>query len=232
MYLRKWDELPKFMQCDEVKVYYDILEKKKISLCLKRVFDITVASIMLVILAIPMLIISVMIKIDSEGPVFYRQERVTIYGRKFKIHKFRTMINNADKMGSAVTVNGDSRITKLGSKLRDLRIDEIPQLLDVLSGDMSFVGTRPEATKYVKKYSKEMYATLLLPAGITSEASIRYKDEAKLLDKAHDIDKVYVEEVLPEKMKYNLENIRNFSFLGEISIMFRTVLAVLGKEYE
>lgn len=231
MRLRKWEDLPAFMQCKEVREYYDILEKKKGALRLKRGFDVVAALVMLGVFACPMAVIAVMIKADSPGPVFYRQERVTAYGKKFKIHKFRTMVNNADKIGSAVTVGGDVRITKIGSKLRNLRIDEVPQLLDVLSGNMSFVGTRPEATKYVKRYSKEMYATLLLPAGITSEASIRYKDEAKLLDAADDVDKVYVEEVLPGKMKYNLQSIRNFSFWGDIATMFRTIFAVLGKDY-
>ena len=232
MRLRQWDSLPEFIKSDEVKVYYDILSKKQLQLGLKRAFDVVVAVIMLIILAIPMLIIAVMIKLDSPGPVFYRQERVTIYGKRFRIHKFRTMVNNADKIGTAVTVGGDARITKVGNKLRNMRLDELPQLLDVLSGNMSFVGTRPEATKYVKQYTNEMNATLLLPAGITSEASIRYKDEASLLDAADDVDKVYVEEVLPEKMKYNLQSIRKFSFLGEIATMFRTVFAVCGKEYK
>ena len=231
MKFRKWDDLPSFMKCDEVKEYYDILAKKKGALRLKRGFDVTAAALMLGILAIPMLVIAVMIKLDSPGPVFYRQERITAYGKKFRIHKFRTMVKNADKIGSSVTVGGDARITRVGSKLRDLRIDEIPQLIDVLSGNMSFVGTRPEAAKYVKKYTKEMYATLLLPAGITSEASIRYKDEANLLSAADDVDQVYVEVILPAKMKYNLQDIRKFSFFGEIVTMFRTVLAVLGKDY-
>ena len=229
--LRKWDKIPAFMQCDEVKEYYDILASKKVSLFFKRVFDLIVATIMLVLLALPMLIVSIMIKIDSKGPVFYRQERVTTYGKRFRIHKFRTMVNNADKIGSTVTVGGDARITKLGSKLRDLRIDEIPQLFDVLNGNMSFVGTRPEATKYVEQYTNEMKATLLLPAGITSEASIRYKDESKLLVAAEDVDIVYVEEVLPGKMKYNLKSIREYSFWSDIATMFRTVFAVLGKEF-
>ena len=231
MRLRKWEDLPAFMQCEEVREYYDILAKKKGALGLKRVFDVVVAVIMLIILAIPMLIIAVMIKVDSPGPVFYRQERVTTYGKRFRIHKFRTMVNNADKIGSAVTVGGDARITKVGNRLRNLRIDEIPQLIDVLSGNMSFVGIRPEATKYVEKYTNEMNATLLLPAGITSEASIRYKDEAELLDAADDVDRVYVEDVLPGKMRYNLQSIREFSFLGEVATMFRTALAVLGKDY-
>lgn len=228
--LREWDDLPKWMKYPEVREYYDILSKQKLSLKMKRIFDVIVASVLLLILAIPMAVIAIMIKLDSKGSVFYRQERVTAYGKKFRIHKFRTMIANADHMGTAVTVNGDSRITKVGSRLRNLRLDELPQLFDVLSGNMSFVGTRPEATKYVKKYTKEMRATLLLPAGITSEASIRYKDEAKLLDKANDVDKVYVEEVLPGKMKYNLESIRKFSFSGEIMTMIRTVFSVLGED--
>lgn len=231
MVLRNWENLPEFMKCDEVKEYYDILSRKKGSLILKRFFDVFIAMIMLILLAIPMIIIAIMIKLDSKGPVFYRQERITTYGKKFRIHKFRTMVNNADKIGSAVTVGGDARITNVGRKLRDLRLDELPQLLDVLSGNMSFVGTRPEATKYVKKYTKEMYATLLLPAGITSEASIRYKDEAKLLDVADDVDRVYVDEILPKKMKYNLQSLKEFCFLGEIATIFRTVFAVLGKEY-
>ena len=179
-----------------------------------------------------MIIISIWIKIDSKGPVFYRQERVTTNGEHFKIHKFRTMVSNADKIGTQVTVDNDSRITNVGSKLRRVRLDELPQLIDVLQGTMSFVGTRPEAVKYVKQYKPEYMATLLMPAGITSEASIRYKDEDKPLKKADDVDKAYVENVLPGKMKYNLESIKKFSFWGEIVTMFRTVLAVLGKDYK
>ena len=232
MEFRTWDNLPEFMKCDEVRVYYDILTKKKLSITLKRIFDMVMAVIMLVILVIPMLIIAIMIKLDSSGPVFYRQERVTAYGKKFKIHKFRTMVNNADKLGSSVTVNGDNRITKVGKRLRNLRIDEIPQLIDVINGDMSFVGTRPEAVKYVEKYKPEYIATLLMPAGITSEASIRYKNEDKQLNDVHDIDQVYVEQVLPDKMKWNLNSIERFSILREILTIFRTISAVLGKEYD
>ncbi len=231
MRLRKWEDIPEFMRCEEVKPYYDALSHKRIQLFCKRLFDIVIAIILLLLLAIPMLIIAIMIKLDSKGPVFYRQERVTTYGRHFRIHKFRTMVNDADKIGTSVTVGGDARITKVGSKLRNLRLDEMPQLIDVLIGDMSFVGTRPEAVKYVDAYTKEMNATLLLPAGITSEASIRYKDEAKLLDAADDVDKVYIEDILPAKMKYNLDSIKFFSFGGDIVTMFRTVAAVLGKEY-
>ena len=231
MRLRKWEDLPAFMQCEEVRGYYDILAKKKGALGLKRAFDVVVAVIMLIILAIPMLIIAVMIKVDSPGPVFYRQERVTTYGKRFRIHKFRTMVDGADRKGSTVTVDHDSRITKVGAKLRDKRLDELPQLFDVLDGNMSFVGTRPEAVKYVKqyeKYNKAYYATLLLPAGITSEASIKYKDESKLLDglAPEEVDKVYMANVLTAKMQWNLESINKFSFWGEVGTMFKTVFAV------
>lgn len=225
--LKKWEKLPDFMKNDEVKPYYDILKKKKTSLAIKRAFDFIGGLVLLFLLAIPMIIIAIMIKLDSKGPVFYRQERVTTYGKHFRIHKFRTMVSDADKMGTAVTVSGDNRITKVGSRLRRLRLDELPQVLDLISGNMSFVGTRPEAVKYVEKYKPEYFATLLLPAGITSEASIRYKDEATLLDVADDVDKVYVEKVLSEKMKYNLISIRKFSFIHDIGTMIKTVFAVI-----
>ncbi|WP_294753491.1 sugar transferase [uncultured Ruminococcus sp.] len=228
---RKWEDLPGSMRLPEVKPYYDILKKKRFQLILKRIFDFTVALILLVVTLIPMAIIAICIKLDSSGPVFYRQERITTYGKKFKIHKFRTMVSNADKIGTAVTVSGDSRITNVGKKLRNLRLDELPQLVDVLEGTMSFVGTRPEAVKYVEQYQPEFMATLLMPAGITSEASIRYKDEYKLLTAAEDVDKAYMEDVLPAKMVWNLESVRRFRFLREILTMFRTVAAVLGKDY-
>ena len=224
--LKKWEDLPAFMRTPEVRPYWESLNKKRGQLILKRVFDLTVSVFLSVILAIPMAIISVLIKKDSEGPVFYRQERVTTYGRRFRIHKFRTMVANADKIGTAVTIGNDSRITKIGAKLRGKRLDELPQVLDVMAGNMSFVGTRPEAVKYVEQYRPEYYATLLMPAGITSEASIRYKDEDRLLKDAEDADRVYLGQILPEKMKWNLESIRKFSFLREIGTMVRTAGAV------
>ena len=229
---REWNELPKGLRVPEVREYYDILSKKKFSLRMKRCFDVVAATIMLVCLSPIMLMIALAIVLDSPGGVFYRQERVTQYGKIFRIHKFRTMVSDADKIGTQVTVENDQRITKIGSVLRKYRLDEMPQLVDILEGNMSFVGTRPETKKYVKAYTPEMRATLLLPAGITSEASIRYKDEAKLLEVGDDVDRVYVEKVLPGKMKYNLEAIKKFSFFHDIATMFRTVFAVLGKEYK
>lgn len=232
--LKAWDSLPDYMKNPAVREYYDILSKKRGSLFAKRVFDVVMSAGMLVVLSPVMGVLAVMIVKDSPGPVFYRQERVTENGRKFKIHKFRSMVVNADEIGTSVTVDEDARVTKVGKVIRKYRLDELPQLLDILSGDMSFVGTRPEVSKYVACYSDEMLATLLLPAGVTSEASIRYKDEAELLEGVEEgmVDRVYVEKLLPEKMKFNLASLRNFSCMSDLMTLFRTVRAVLGKDYE
>lgn len=231
MKLMAWNQLPDYMQCEEVRPYYDLLLKKKAALLIKRLFDIVVSTILLLLLSPVILVVAVLIKLDSEGPIFYRQERITTYGKTFKIFKFRTMVVNADQIGSLVTTNNDSRITKIGSKIRKSRLDEIPQVINILLGDMSFVGTRPEVKKYVDAYQPEMYATLLLPAGVTSLASIKYKDEdeiiSKYTDENHAVDQVYIERVLPDKMKYNLEYVKNFSFFKDIKLMIDTVLAVL-----
>lgn len=225
-----WEKLPSQMQTEAVKPYYEILQKKQISLIFKRLFDIVVSIIMLLILSPVFLVLAIAIKLDSKGPVFYRQVRVTQYGKEFRIFKFRTMVNNADKIGSQVTVGGDSRITRVGKVIRECRLDEIGQLLNILGGSMTFVGTRPEVPKYVEKYTPEMWATLLLPAGVTSEASIRYKDEAALLDAAEDVDATYIQDVLPGKMKYNLRSIQEYSFFKDIETMCQTVFAVVEKD--
>ena len=230
MMIKKWEKLPENMQIPEIKEYYDILRKRNCSLFFKRVFDIVVSLIMLIALSPVFLVLAICIKVDSKGPVFYRQVRVTRYGKEFRIFKFRTMVQNADKIGTQVTVKGDSRVTKVGKFIRKCRLDEICQLIDVFRGTMTFVGTRPEVPKYVNAYTPEMLATLLLPAGVTSEASIFYKDEEKLLDGVDDPDKVYIEKVLPDKMKYNLASIKKFTFWGDIAIMFKTVGAVIGKD--
>ena len=230
MMLRKWDELPADMQNEAILPYYRHLETRKASLILKRLFDITVALVMLIILSPIFILISIMIAIDSKGGVFFRQERVTQYGRVFRIFKFRTMVADAESLGSQVTVKNDMRVTKVGRVLRTYRLDELPQLINIVTGDMSFVGTRPEVVKYVERYTPEMKATLLLPAGVTSEASIKYKDEERLLETADDVDDVYVKQVLPGKMEYNLESIKSFSPIKEFKSMFRTVTAVLQKD--
>ena len=228
MQFREWDDIPEFMKNEDVKKYYEILRKKRFSLKVKRFFDVTASFVLILFLSPVFLILSVWIKTDSKGPVYFKQERVTQYGRKFSIFKFRTMVINADRTGSLVTVQNDSRITAVGRKIRKYRLDEIPQLFNILAGDMSFVGTRPEVRKYVDEYSNEMKATLLLPAGVTSEASIRYKDEDELLKDAGDVDEVYIQKILPEKMRWNLRAIRRFSLPGELSTMVRTVFHVMS----
>lgn len=228
--LKKWEDLPKEMQIPEVKLYYDILNKKRGSLIIKRVFDIVVSTILLIILSPVIILLSIAIKIDSKGPVFYRQERYTQYGRKFKIHKFRSMCDGADKKGTLVTVENDSRVTRVGKIVRKYRLDEIAQLIDVLKGDMTFVGVRPEVKKYVDEYKKEWLATFLLPAGITNLTCIYFKDEDEMLSGTENVDKEYVEKILPIKMKWNLEGIKKFSFLEDIKLMFMTFFAVFLDE--
>ena len=231
MILKKWEQLPENLRTDAVRPYYEHLKKKQASLILKRIFDVFVSAVMLIILSPVFLVLAVAIKLDSPGPVFFRQERVTQYGKHFRIFKFRSMVNNADKIGTQVTVGNDSRITRMGKLIRKCRLDELCQLIDVFRGTMTFVGTRPEVPKYVAAYTPEMQATLLLPAGVTSLASIMYKDEDALLEGAEDVEKTYTQQVLPDKMRYNLEAIEKFSFFGDIKLMFMTVFAVLGKDY-
>lgn len=231
MRLVKWEKLPENMQTDEIKPYYQALRRKRVALFFKRAFDIIFSALLLFILSPVFLLLAIAIKIDSKGPVFFRQTRVTQYGKTFRIFKFRTMVNNADKIGSQVTVKADNRITRVGKLIRKCRLDEICQLIDVLRGTMTFVGTRPEVPKYVDRYTNEMWATLLLPAGITSMASICYKDEDALLENAENVDDTYMEKVLPQKMEYNLSEIKKFGFWRDIKLMFMTVFAVLGKDY-
>ena len=227
MILKKYKDLPENMKNNEVKEYYEILKHKKFSLIIKRIFDFFAALILLIILSPIMLVLAIMIKLESKGPVFYRQERITKYGQKFRIFKFRTMVQDADKKGALVTMGEDPRITKVGNKIRKCRLDELPQLLNVIKGEMSFVGTRPEVEKYVKEYSNEMRATLLMTAGISSRASIEYKDEdeiiSKYLNKGEKIDDIYVKRILPEKMKWNLGYIKKFDIWEDIKICFKTV---------
>ena len=228
--MRSWNELPEKMQNDEVRYYYDILSKKEKALKAKRFFDFSLAMVLSILLLPIMVIIAIMIKADSKGPVFYRQVRVTAWGRKFKIYKVRTRVQNAEKIGSQITSREDVRITKVGKWIRKVRLDEIPQLFNVLAGDMSFVGTRPEVPKYVVHYDNRMLATLLMPAGITSRASIEFKDEDVLLAGEEDIDEAYIRKVLPAKMAYNLKELECFSLLRDLYTMILTVFAVLRKQ--
>lgn len=229
--MKKWEDLPAEMQLPEVREYYDILEKKKGSLFLKRVFDIVVSSVLLVLLSLVIILLSIAIKLDSKGPVFYRQERYTQYGRKFRIHKFRSMCDGADKKGSLVTVGNDVRVTRVGKLVRKCRLDEIAQLIDVLKGDMTFVGVRPEVKKYVDEYKDEWKATFLLPAGVTNLTCIYFKDEDEMLAGVDDVDREYIGKILPIKMKWNLKGIKEFGFWNDIKLMFMTFFAVCGKKY-
>ena len=227
MIWKSWQELPDDMRCEAIRPYYDILASKRRDLMIKSVFDRLVAAILLVVLSPIFLLLAVWIKLDSEGPVFFRQERVTQYGKSFRIYKFRTMVQNAEQLGTQVTSKDDMRVTSVGQALRKCRLDELPQLINILEGTMSFVGTRPEVPRYVAAYTNEMKATLLLPAGVTSVASIRYKDEDTLLDAADDVDDCYIHNVLPAKMEWNLRSLKEFSFIGELKVMVETVLAVI-----
>lgn len=231
MILKKWENIPDNIKNEKTKEYYDILNSKKITLFLKRLFDIIFSTILLIVLSPILIILAIAIKIDSKGPIFYRQERITQYGKIFKIFKFRTMIFNADKIGALVTTKNDSRITRVGNIIRKCRLDEIPQLINILVGDMTFVGTRPEVKKYVERYTDEMKATLLMPAGVTSIASIKYKNEdeiiGKYIEQGEDIDDIYVNRVLPEKMKYNIDYVKKFTIFQDILICVQTVNEVL-----
>ena len=226
--LRRWDKLPQYMQTDAVRRYYEPLRRKWASLLLKRGFDAVVSLVGLIVLSPVLAALAVWIKADSKGPVLFRQTRITRYGKPFRIYKFRTMVADAEARGTQVTVQGDSRITRAGARLRDRRLDELPQLLNILKGDMSFVGTRPEVPRYVDQYTDEMYATLLLPAGVTSQASILFRDEQRLLDGAPDPDRADVETVLPQKMAYSLRELEGFSAWQDVRTMFRTLSVLFG----
>lgn len=227
MRLSAWNELPEWMRNEEVRKYHEILKRKRFTLMLKRFFDVVMSLLLLILLSWLFLILAIWIKADSKGSVFYRQERITQYGKRFRIYKFRTMVSDADKIGALVTTANDARITKVGARIRKCRLDEIPQLINVLKGEMSFVGTRPEVEKYVREYSDEMKATLLLPAGVTSLSSIRFKDEDSLIaeySQALGIDEAYIKKVLPKKMVLNLDYIRQISFWNDVKICIKTVL--------
>lgn len=227
MRMLPFSQLPPEFQTDAVKPYYDILKSKSKSLFFKRVLDLFAGLILLCILILPMFIIGIIIKCTSKGPVIYKQVRVTTYGKNFKIWKFRTMKVGSDKLGE-LTCSDDDRVTKIGKILRKYRLDELPQIFHVISGKMSIVGTRPEVPRYVSEYTPEMMATLLMPAGVTSLASIMFKDEAELLEKSSDVDKEYIEVILPQKMEYNLKYIDRFGFRRDLYLIFKTIVEVFS----
>ena len=225
---KTFEQLPAAMQREAVRPYFEALSKKRGALLLKRLADIVLSAVMLSVLFPVLLLLALAVVLDSRGGVFYRQVRVTTFGRQFRIFKFRSMVAEADKQGPLVTVGEDSRITRVGHFIRKTHLDELPQLIMVLLGDMSFVGTRPEVPKYVAHYTDEMYATLLLPAGITSHTSVKYHDEARLLESAEDADKTYTEVILPQKMQYNLEYVKDFTVFSDIKTIIETAKLFFG----
>ncbi|MDO4899159.1 sugar transferase [Actinomyces sp.] len=221
-----WHELPQDMQDEAVRPYYEYLVSRERDLRMKRLLDLVGAGTLIVLLGWLFVILPVVIKLDSPGPIFFRQVRVTQFGKEFQIHKFRTMFDRQSASAFQVTVNDDPRITRVGSLMRRYRIDEIGQLIDIMQGNMTFVGTRPEVPEYVREYTPEMKATLLLPAGVTSTASIVFRDEAQLLTSVDDVRRTYIDKILPAKMRYNLDDIRNFSVARDMRIVVETIRAV------
>lgn len=193
----------------------------------KRMFDLLASGFGLLVLSPAFLLIALSIKLDSPGPVFFRQERVGRFGKVFRIHKFRTMVTNAENKGLQITVGADARVTRTGVALRKYKLDELAQLIDVFIGDMSLVGPRPEVPKYVDHYPPESRTIILsVKPGITDWASIQYKDENEILGRASDPHKAYIEEVLPIKIGYYLDYVKNRSLIGDIRIIFATLRAL------
>lgn len=194
----------------------------------KRVFDYLVSSIGLLVLSPLLLMLALVVKLDSSGPVFFRQERIGLGGRSFYIHKFRTMVSDADRHGLQITVGIDKRVTRVGQWMRKYKLDELPQLIDVWQGEMSLVGPRPEVPQYVACYPKDIRAEVLsVRPGITDWASIEYRDENEILGRAQDPHYAYVHEVLPVKLKYYIEYVRTHTLWGDVRIIFATVKALI-----
>ncbi|WP_245365475.1 sugar transferase [Chryseobacterium scophthalmum] len=196
---------------------------------MKRIFDIISSIIGLIALSPIFLVLALWIKFDSKGPVFYRQIRVGKKGEDFKIFKFRSMRQGSDKKG-LITVGGrDPRVTKSGFYIRKYKLDEFPQLINVLIGDMSIVGPRPEVRKYVNLYTVDQLKVLSVKPGITDIASIKYRNENEILENAQDPDKMYVEVIMPDKLKYNLEYISKQSIIFDLKLIFLTIKEILVK---
>lgn len=206
------------------------LGKKRGQLIVKRIIDIVLSIIGIVVMAIPMIIISIAIKLNSKGPVLFRQERVGKDFKHFKINKFRTMVTDAEKKGMQITVGKDSRITSVGNFLRKSKLDEFPQLFNVLFGEMSFVGPRPEVPKYVKLYDDYQKNVLKVKPGITDLASIEYRDESTVLGQSEDPEKAYIEEVLPTKLELNMKYIKKMSVFYDFYLIMKTLLRIVSFE--
>ncbi|CEK31569.1 sugar transferase [[Clostridium] sordellii] len=203
------------------------LEKRKLSLIIKRIFDIAVSSIGLIVLLPILIVIAILIKLDSKGPVFFKQKRVGKNKKIFEIYKFRTMVTDAEKLGKQITVGEDNRITKVGRFIRKYKLDEFPQLINVLKGEMSLVGPRPEVPKYVELYDIYQEQILLVQPGITDYASIKFKNESELLGCSNNPEKSYVEDIMPQKINLNMKYIKNISLFEDIKLVLSTILEIL-----
>lgn len=230
MLITKYSELPPKMQNEATKKCCETLLAKKGTLLAKRIIDFTVCLLIFIVVSPIFLIICLLIKLTSKGPVFFKQERVGRDMKSFKILKFRTMVKDADKKGIALTTGNDSRITPFGAFLRKINMDEMPQLLNVIKGDMSIIGTRPEVWQYVNVYTDAMLATLLLYPGMVSIASIHYKNENDLLTGISDVEKTYIEKILPDKMRYNIDYLKNISVSGDFRILIKTIACAFEKD--
>lgn len=204
-----------------------VLSKRRGRLVLKRMMDIAVSAVALCVLWPLYLIIALAIVIDDPGPVFYRQVRVGRGGKPFRIFKFRSMVVDADKKGLAITVGNDRRITRVGAFLRKTKLDELAQLINVLCGQMSFVGPRPEVPRYVELYTPYQRQVLLVRPGITDYASIAYRNENDLLDAAQDPERMYIEQIMPAKIELNMKYLREISPAADIRLILKTVEAVV-----
>lgn len=203
-----------------------VLSKRRGRLVLKRMMDIAVSAVALCVLWPLYLIIALAIVIDDPGPVFYRQVRVGRGGKPFRIFKFRSMVVDADKKGLEITVGNDRRITRVGAFLRKTKLDELAQLINVLCGQMSFVGPRPEVPRYVEMYTPYQRQVLLVRPGITDYASIAYRNENDLLDAAQDPERMYIEQIMPAKIELNMKYLREISPAADIRLILKTVEAV------
>lgn len=236
MFAKEWEKpvtyanLPESMKNETTRKYWELLQKHKGSLAAKRCFDVAVSSALLLGCSPLFLLLAIAIKLDSKGPVFYRQVRVGRYNQDFKIFKFRTMVSNADKIGLAITTGNDPRITRMGKLIRKCRLDEVSQLLNVLNGTMSLVGPRPEVRKYVQAYQPEYLATLLVRPGVTAQASIQFRNEDELLAQSNDPEMTYIKDILPVKMQLGLDYLSQISVWNDWKIMVKTVFAVLKKD--
>lgn len=205
-----------------------VLARRRPQLAAKRAMDIVLSAAALCVLWPVLLLIALAIVVDDPGPVFYRQVRVGRGGKPFRIFKFRTMVVDADKKGLSITVGRDSRITRVGALLRKTKLDELAQLLNVLCGQMSFVGPRPEVPRYVELYTPYQRQVLLVRPGITDYASIAYRNENDLLAGADDPERMYIETIMPDKIELNMKYLREISPLTDVRLILRTVLAVIA----